>query len=84
MMGHANRSSCPGPDANPEPTSIRAKRIEAGLTQREAARLIYATERAWQEWESAGRRMHPGLWELFCIKLDQIGRAYTRPATDPS
>lgn len=53
---------------------IRTARINAGLTQKEAAGLIYATERAWSSWESESgskRRMPPGLFELFLIKTGQ-------------
>ena len=66
---HPNRGP-KGPASNPTPSDVVAARKEAGLTQTEAACLIYATRRAWQEWEAGNRRMHPGLWELFNIKLD--------------
>jgi len=39
------------------------------MTQSEAAQAVRGTMRAWQEWEAGNRRMHPGLWELFRIKL---------------
>ena len=52
----------------PAPVQIRASRKNAGLTQEQAARVIGATRRAWQEWE-AGRRNMPGAkWELFLRK----------------
>ena len=69
MSNHPNRGRS-NPAANPTPAQIRTARDSAGLTQTEAACLIYATRRAWQEWEAGNRRMHPGLWELFNIKLD--------------
>lgn len=53
----------------PSPSEIRSTRKAAGLTQTEAARLIHSTLRAWQEWEAGNRQMHPGLWELFRIKV---------------
>lgn len=55
--------------ASPAPTDIRAARAAAGLTQTQAAVLIHSTLRAWQEWEAGNRQMHPGLWELFLLKL---------------
>lgn len=55
--------------ASPSPADIRAARAAAGLTQTEAARLIHSTLRAWQEWEAGNRQMHPGLWELFRLKV---------------
>lgn len=65
----ANRSLA----ANPTPAEIRALREAQGLTQTEAANLVHATLRAWQNWEAPKdaaehRPMHPGLWELFRIK----------------
>lgn len=54
---------------SPAPVDIRAARKAVGLTQTEAARMVHGTLRAWQEWEAGNRQMHPGLWELFQIKL---------------
>ncbi len=39
------------------PSEIRAARLAAGLTQRQAAALICYSRRAWQEWEGGRRRM---------------------------
>lgn len=55
---------------NPTPAEVRAAREVAGLTQAQAAALVYVSLRNWQQWEqsegaSSARRMHPGLWELF-------------------
>jgi len=82
MVSHPNRPSKDGalkPGATPKPADIRAARESAGMTQTEAAQLIYSTLRAWQEWEAepredsaAGRRMHPGLFELFLIKAGKM------------
>lgn len=68
MPTHPNRGP-KGPSANPAPEAIRAAREAAGLTQTAAAALIHGTMRAWQEYEAGNRRMHPGLWELFRLKL---------------
>jgi DNA-binding transcriptional regulator YiaG len=82
MTAHPNRSrKTPSPAASPAPAAIRRARERAGLTQTEAAALVHSTCRRWQQWEAEreaisynGRtenaRMHPGLWELFRIKLD--------------
>lgn len=67
MTNHPNRSK--SASANPTPEQIRAARDSAGLTQTEAASLIHGTMRAWQEYEAGNRRMHPGLWELFRMKV---------------
>lgn len=53
---------------SPSPDKIRTAREAAGLTQEQAGALIYAARRAWQDWERGERAMHPGLWELFCLK----------------
>jgi DNA-binding XRE family transcriptional regulator len=53
---------------NPTPAEIRAAREAAGLTQQEAGELIHGSRRAWQDYESGARKMHPGLWELFQAK----------------
>ncbi len=69
MPNHPNRSRVSLQARNPSPGQIRAARLEAGLTQAQAADLINATASAWESWEQGLRRMHPGLWELFRIKL---------------
>ena len=66
---HPNRSRRGyDPAANPTPAEISAAREFLGLTQQEAADLLHITTRAWQRYEAGERRMHPALWELFCIK----------------
>lgn len=72
MTGHPSRSQVRR-KANPTPAEVRAAREKAGLTQTQAAQVIYSTLSAWQKWESEegaaeARRMHPGLFELFLIK----------------
>lgn len=71
MPNHPNRGA-KAHSANPSPAEVRAAREAAGLTQAQAAALVHASARNWQQWEQeAGsnvRRMHPGLWELFRIK----------------
>ncbi len=61
---------------NPNPSEIINARSNAGLTQSQAAAMVYATLRTWQNWESpicspAHRKMHPAIWELFLIKTGQ-------------
>lgn len=55
------------------PTSeqIRSTRLLHDLTQTEAASIIHAALRSWQQWEAGSRHMHPAFWELFCIKAAQ-------------
>jgi DNA-binding transcriptional regulator YiaG len=79
-MNHPNRSTTPGPGANPTPEQIIQARKAAGLTQTQAAGLIFSTLRTWQDWEAGARRMHPGLWRLFqlCV-AGQEQRDPSRP-----
>lgn len=67
IVAHPNRGQ-PSAASNPSPLDIRAAREAAGLTQTEAAGLIYCTLRGWQEWEAGNRRMHPAFFELFRLK----------------
>jgi DNA-binding transcriptional regulator YiaG len=56
----------------PVPENIRAARQAAGLTQTAAGALLHTTCRTWQKWEAGDRQMHPAMWELFCIKCQQL------------
>jgi len=74
MGNHPNRGRAAGAARNPKPAEIIEARKAAGLTQTEAANMVHASLRNWQQWEAqegteSHRRMHPGLWELFHIKL---------------
>lgn len=66
--------------APPRPDVIRALRDSIGLTQAQAASLVYCTERGWQDWEGEKRRMHPAIWHLFRIKIDLLKE---RPDLNP-
>ena len=57
---------------DPGPETIKSFRTQAGLTQTEAAELIHAGLRAWQEWEHGNRKMGLAQWELFLIKTKQV------------
>jgi DNA-binding transcriptional regulator YiaG len=71
MSNHPNRGPR-GPFANPSREDILAAREAAGLTQTEAGMMVKSSLRAWQQWESGDRRMHPGLWELFLIRTAYV------------
>ena len=43
--------------ASPSPEQIKAARAAAGLTQTQAAAMIYCTLRGWQDWEGGKRAM---------------------------
>jgi len=51
---------------------VRQARTDANLTQRQAAELIYCTERQWRNYEIGVTNMPRGLWELFCIKVKGV------------
>jgi len=59
---------------SPMPREVRAAREAAGLSQTAAAELVHSKLRTWQQWEAGDRRMHPGLWELFRIKMAEPTR----------
>lgn len=72
MPSHPNRSKR---QAGPMPREILEARQAAGLTQAQAAELIYSSPRAWQNWEMPAdtiehRRMPAGLFELFRFKVE--------------
>lgn len=56
---------------SPTPEAIRQARNNRGMTQTEAAALVYAPMRTWQDWEGAKTKMHPAIFELFLIKTHQ-------------
>lgn len=64
MPNHPNRGRR-SVGANPSPAEILAARTAAGLTQKEAAALIFCSWRTWQDWELGARRMHPAFWLLW-------------------
>ena len=54
-------------DATPYPTPeeiIRA-RLSAGLTQADAAAIVYTTDRHWSNWERGVSKMPKASWRLF-------------------
>lgn len=71
MTNHPNRSKAPGAASTPTPAQILEARKAAGLTQTQAAAVIYGTLRAWQDWEGGQRKMNPALLELFELKTGQ-------------
>ena len=81
MTNHPNRSGR-HPSANPSGDDILALRKQCGLTQTQAAALVHSSERTWQQWEHADRRMHPGLWELFQRKIGVYSER-DEPPTSP-
>lgn len=59
---------------NPTREEIRAARLRVGLTQTQAARLIYRSLKCWQQWEGGTRKMDPQLWETWQVKSARVSR----------
>jgi len=58
-------------DPSPTADAVRSVRQKTSLTQTQAAHLVHASLRSWQQWEAGDRAMPPGLFELFMIKTGQ-------------
>ncbi len=82
MTNHPNRSG-KSLSRNPKAKEVKAARIAAGLSQTAAGELLHVNTNTWQQWEapevidgernSQHRRMHPAMWELFQIKVKEMG-----------
>lgn len=62
----------------PTPADVKSARAAVGLTQTQAAALIYKKLLAWQRYESGDRSMDVALYELFLLKTSQIDIAQSR------
>ena len=56
---------------NPEPHVIRSARAASGLTQAEAAQMVFVSLVTWARWEAGTCPMPRGLFDLFLIKTNQ-------------
>jgi hypothetical protein len=54
----------------PKPAVIRQLRESFGLSQTQAAELVYSTLRSWQNWEGGQVGMHPAIWAWFRHRVD--------------
>lgn len=50
---------------HPAPDDIIAARLSAGLTQADAAAIVYTTDRHWSNWERGVSKMPRSSWRLF-------------------
>lgn len=67
----------------PTPALIKSTREAARLSQSEAAALVHATRRTWQNWESPEgsgnhRAIDPAAWELFEVKARRAVEEFER------
>lgn len=53
------------------PQEIKKARLDAGLTQMQAAELVAKQLRTWQRYEAGGRKIDVATWELFKLKTGQ-------------
>ncbi len=53
----------------PSREMVKQTRQALGLTQTQAADLVYTSLSGWQRWEQGSRGMSPALWELFLLKV---------------
>lgn len=54
---------------NPTPEQIKFAREQAGLTQAQAADLIFKKWQSWALYESGKTALDPAYWQLFQLKL---------------
>lgn len=79
MTPHSNRhKNKAAAGREPRPEELRKYREAAGLTQEQAATLIYTSPRNWQNWEQGhgDRRMPASAFELFMLKTGQYSRLH--------
>jgi len=57
---------------SPTKTRVLEFRVEHGLTQRQAADMIWVTDRTWRNYEYGIRQMPAGFWELLQIKARKL------------
>lgn len=76
MSNHPNRkqlrfpaSLLAGISGPPDPDWVLGERLNSGLTQTQAAELVYSSLRTWQHWEYGDRAMPAAVWALFLIRL---------------
>lgn len=50
---------------HPAPDDIIAARLSTGLTQADAAAIVYTTDRHWSNWERGVSKMPRASWRLF-------------------
>ena len=77
MSNHPNRAQIRFParlldiGGSPDPTEVLGRRINANITQQEAADMLYTSKRAYQQWEYGDRAMLPAVWALFLIRTEK-------------
>lgn len=57
---------------SPSPKQVHAVRYALGLTQEQAAQVVYMDARTWRKWELGERAMLAAVFELFLIKTGVV------------
>ncbi len=58
---------------SPKPDEIRQARLDAGLTQAQAAEKIFSDSYiSWQNYEYGSRKMHPAIWWCFLQRTKRL------------
>lgn len=63
---------------NPSPEQIKRARLNTGLTQTNAAKIVYRTLNSWQKWEAGDRVMPVAMWELFLLQTKVLTKEKTK------
>lgn len=72
------------PFTQPTPQEIKAKRESLGLTQKQAAELIYKKVLSWNRYERDNGKIKRADWEMFLIKTKDMPEAEKpRPGVKP-
>lgn len=69
--------------ATPSPREIFDARTEVGLSQEQAAALLYQTAATWERWERGALLMRPALWELFVSKSPPGAKGWPKKPVQP-
>jgi putative transcriptional regulator len=67
----------------PTPAQVLAARKAAGMTQTEAAEIVYSSLRAWQQWEAGDRSMHPAIWQWWLHRTAARRRSLATSRAQP-
>lgn len=71
------------PDS-PKGAEIRGLRESFGISQTQAAEMVYSTLRTWQNWEAEEVSMHPAIWAWFKHCTQTAGSPGARQRSKPA
>lgn len=56
------------------PTPEEIIKLRGAISQSTCSKMIYVRQSRWSDYENGKVRMHPSMWELFCIKVKKHGK----------